>query len=344
MSDSKSPVRVEVSYKTILFAAALVLGIWFLFLITKIILLTFLSIILVAALLRPVEWLHAKKVPRAIAVLVVYLAVIFLISGALGIIIPPLVTQTGEFITNLPKIIGTVNDFLVFNKIPVEDLSSVIASQINSFTGNIVAVGSAIFGSIFLIVTLFVLSFYILMEWRIFIRLITSPFSGKQEKRISSLISKVEKGLGAWVRGQLTLSVIIGAVTYIGLLLLGIPYALPLALVAGILEVIPLIGPVISAIPAVLVGFTISPILGLAVIALYFIVQQLENHIVVPMVMSKVVGLQPALVIIALLIGSTLGGIGGAFLAVPAILVIRIIIKDFLWEEDQLDKELTEEK
>lgn len=343
MSDSKNPVRVEVSYKTILFAAGLILGIWFLFLIREIILLTFLSVILVAALLRPVEWLHSRKVPRGIAVLIVYLAVIFLISGALSIIIPPLVTQTGEFVASLPKIIGTVNDFLVVSKIPVEDLSSVIASQIDSFAGNIVAVSSAIFGSIFLILTLFVLSFYILMEWRIFVRVIASPFSGRQEKRIINLFSKVEKGLGAWVRGQLTLSVIIGTVTYIGLLLLGIPFALPLALVAGILEVIPLIGPIISAIPAVLVAFTISPVLGLAVIALYFIVQQLENHIVVPMVMSKVVGLQPAAVIIALLIGAKLGGIGGAFLAVPVILVIRIFIKEFLWEEEKLEEDLKSE-
>lgn len=341
MSDPKNPVRVEVSYKTIMFSAAIIIGIWLLYLIRDIILLIFLSVILVAALLKPVEWLHSRRVPRGIAVLIVYLAVIFLISGALGIIIPPLVTQTGEFVTNLPRIIGTVNDFLVVSKIPVEDLSSIIASQINSFAGNIVAVSSAIFGSIFLIVTLFVLSFYILMEWRTFIRLITSPFSGKQEKRITGLISKVEKGLGAWVRGQLTLSIIIGTVTYIGLLLLGIPFALPLALVAAILEVIPLIGPIIAAIPAILVGFTVSPILGLAVIALYFIVQQLENHIVVPMVMSKVVGLQPALVIIALLVGSTLGGVGGAFLAIPAVLVIRIIIKDFLWGQEKLEEELS---
>lgn len=343
MKDIKAPVRVEVSYKTVLFTIATLLALWILFLIKDIIILIFLAVIVVAALLKPVEWLHSKKVPRTLAVVITYLALILIISGIVSVMIPPLVNQTGELIKNLPSIIGTINDFFVFNKIPVNDVSNVIGNQLNTAGNNIVSITTKIFSSIFLVVTLLALSFYMLLEWHVFVRLISSPFSGHQEKRVANIVTKVEKGLGAWVRGQLTLSLIIGVVTYIGLTILGVDYALPLALIAGILEVVPIVGPIISAVPAVLVGLTVSPVLGLAVVALFFIVQQLENHIVVPMIMSKVVGLQPAIVIVSVLIGATLGGIAGALLAIPIILVAKIIVKDLLQEEHKLQEELKEE-
>jgi len=131
--------------------------------------------------------------------------------------------------------------------------------------------------------------------------------------------------------------------TFAGLTLLGVPFAVPLSLIAGILEIVPIIGPIISAIPAILVGLTISPLLALAVAALFFIVQQLENHLIVPTgSCPKVVGLQPPVVIIGLLIGAKLAGVGGAFLAVPVIVVSRIIISELLKEDQKLDEDLKE--
>jgi predicted PurR-regulated permease PerM len=190
------------------------------------------------------------------------------------------------------------------------------------------------------VITLFVLSFYLLVEWKTFVKLASSPFSGSQEKKVSNLIIKIEKGLGAWVRGQLALSIIVGVVTYIGLTILAVPYALPLALIAGIFEIIPLIGPIISAIPAILIGLTVSPAIALAAMALFIVVQQLENNLIVPMVMSKVVGLQPPVVIIALLIGAKLNGIGGAFLAIPVVIIAKIIFKEFLMAEEIAEEDL----
>lgn len=342
MADDKS-TRVEISYKTIIFTAAFIIGLWFLIQILQIIILIFLSIILVSALLKPVEWLTARKIPRVISILIVYILLIGVVSFAVGIIVPPLVSQTSEFVSNLPTIVSKINDFLVFNKIPVNDLSRVISDQVNQIAGNIVSITTAIFSSIFVVLTMIVLSFYLLMEWKTFMRLLASPFTGRQEKKVINLVSQIERGLGAWVRGQLTLSLIVGVVTYIGLTVLGIPFALPLALIAGILEIVPLIGPIIAAIPAILVGLTISPLLALAVAALFFIVQQLENHIIVPMVMSKVVGLQPAAVIIAVLAGAQLYGVGGALLAVPIVIVVKIFIKEFLMEDQKFEDDLKEE-
>lgn len=182
-----------------------------------------------------------------------------------------------------------------------------------------------------------------LLEWQKFVTLAASPFSGKQEKKVLVIISKLEKGLGRWVRGQLSLSFIVGTMTFVGLQLLGIPYALPLALVAGILEIVPIIGPIISAVPAILVGFTISPFIGIATAAMFIVVQQLENHLIVPMIMSKVIGLQPPVIIVSLLIGAKLAGIGGAFLAPPILIILKIVIGEFLKEDQALDESLSEQ-
>ena len=343
MIDTKNPIKVEISHKTVIFTVAFLIGIWFLIQIKEIIILIFLSIILLSALLKPVEYLNSKKIPRVLSVLIVYIFVIGLISAAIAIIFPPLISETSDFISRMPQIVSTVNNFLTLNKIPVENLSSVIASPIQNVASNLISISTAIFSSIFLILTILVFTFYLILEWKSFVRLLSSPFSGKQEKRISSLITKVENGLGQWLRGQMTLSVIVGVLTFIGLKILDIPYALPLALIAAIFEIIPIVGPIISAIPAILVALTLSPIMGLATAALFFIIQQLENNLIVPMVMSKVIGLQPPVVIIALLIGAKLAGIGGAFLAVPVIVVAKIVFKEFLNEDQKLEDDLVEQ-
>ncbi|OGD85576.1 hypothetical protein A2164_04125 [Candidatus Curtissbacteria bacterium RBG_13_35_7] len=342
MTQDNLPTRIEISYKTVIFTVAVLIGLWFLVQVREIIILIFLSIIFLSALLKPVNWLNSRHIPRVFSVLIVYILVIAFIAFAIGIIIPPLVSQTTDFISGLPQILSTINEYLIFHNIPIESFSQVVLSQVEQFTDNIISISKTIISSIFLLITLLVITFYLLMEWRKFTRLFTSPFSGRQEKKIASIIAKVETGLGHWIRGQLTLSLVIGILTFIGLTILGIPFALPLALIAGILEIIPIIGPIVASIPAILVGLTVAPIMGLAVAALFFIIQQLENHFIVPMVMAKAVGLQPPIVIVALLIGAKLAGVGGAFLAVPIIVVARIIIQEILAEDQKLESGLIE--
>ena len=337
MAESKSPIKVEVSHKTVIFTAAFLIALWLVVQLKEIIVFLFLAAILLSALLKPVELLNKKRIPRVLSLIIIYVLVIGMISLIIGIIIPPLISQTSDFISKLPQIASTVNNFLIFNKIPTENLSTIVSREAQNFAGNVISISSAILSSVVLIVTLFVFTFYLILDWKTFVRLIASPFSGKQEKKVISIISKVETGLGNWVRAQLSLSFTVGLLSFIGLTILGFPFVLPLALIAGIFEIVPIVGPIIAAIPAILVGLSVSPIFGLAAIALYIVVQQLENHVIVPMIMSKVVGLQPPLVILALLIGSKLGGIGGAFFAIPVIVVSKIIIKGLLYEDQKLE-------
>lgn len=334
MAEVKTPVKVEISHRTILFTIFVIISLWFLVQIREILVLIFLSLILLSGLLRPVEWLTARRIPRVLSVILVYVILILIISLFAGIIVPPLISQTSDFISKLPQIISTINDFLIFHNIPVEKVSEVLTKEFQQISGDILAISKKIVSSIVLTITLFVLTFYLLLQWKNFLKLIASPFSGKYEKQVINIISKVEAGLGKWVRGQLTLSLAVGLLTYIGLIILGIPFALPLALIAGLFEIVPIVGPIISAIPTILVGFTISPFLGFASAALFIIVQQLENHLIVPIVMSRVVGLQPPIVIIALLTGAKLAGIGGAFLAVPIIVVVKIVFAELIGTDD----------
>jgi len=342
MTDAKAPIKIEISYKTVIFTVLLLIGIWFLIQIREIIIVVFLALLLLSALLKPVELLTAKKVPRLISVLLVYIFVIGLIFLAVSIIVPPLISQSSDLFSKLPQISSIINEFLIFHDIPVENISEVIARQIQSIAGDIIRLSTRIFSSIFLTLTILVMTFYLLLDWKKFLKFISSPFSPKQENRIINFVENLQGGLGKWVRGQVALSLIVGTLTYIGLRILGIPYALPLALIAGILEIVPIIGPIISAIPAILVGLTVTPAMALAVAALFLIVQQLENNLIVPMVMSKVIGLQPPIIMIALLIGAKIAGVGGAFLAIPSVIVIKIVLREILVEDQEIEDDLSE--
>lgn len=341
--NERSPIKVEISHKTVIFTAAFLIGLWIIVQLKEIIIFLFLSSIVLSALLKPVEWLNIRGVPRVIATLLVYIAVIILFFAAFAVIVPPLVTQTTEFISRLPQIVSSVNNFLIFNNIPTENLGQIITREVQNFAGNIIDISKAIVSSIILLITLLVFTFYLILQWKSLVLLISSPFSGKKEKKVISVITKVEKGLGNWIRGQLALSLAVGILTYIGLTILNIPFALPLALISALFEIIPIVGPTIAAIPGILVGLSISSVLGLAAFAMYIVVQQLENHLIVPMIMSKVVGLQPPVVILALLVGAKLYGIGGAFFAIPLIVVAKILVKELILEDQKLEDGQVEE-
>jgi len=135
--------------------------------------------------------------------------------------------------------------------------------------------------------------------------------------------------LGSWARGEIILMFFVGLLIYIGLLILGIPFALPLAIIAGILEIVPVLGPNIAAIPAIVIGLTISPLMALAVAALCFLVQQLENYLLVPRIMEKSVGVNPIITLISLTIGYKMMGIVGIILSIPLFLTIKILVKEY---------------
>lgn len=327
--------RIEISSKTIFFIVGVGVAIWFIIQILPIIVLLFVSLILVSALHSPVDFLESKKIPRFLAIIIVYLLLFALVSGVFTLIIPQFISQTRDLIDRSPVIFDELNKVFVFYQIPTQDVVSRIAGELRILSPNFFKITAGFFSSLLGVVTLLALTFYLLLEWPKIIRLVSSAFAGKQEERIKVILEDIERGLGSWVRGELVLMFSIGILSYIGLVLLGVPYALSLAVLAGLLEIIAILGPIIATIPAVLAALLVSPILAVAVIALYFIIQQLENNIIVPNVMRKAVGVNPLITIIALMIGVKLAGILGAVLAVPAVVLIRILVTDILRPEGE---------
>jgi len=323
------PQRIEISYKTIVFTVLFILGLWILWMIRDVILLLFISFIIVSALHAPVDRLNKKKIPRVLAITIVYLFVIAFIILIIGLIIPPLVEQTKILIQNFPDLLDSLNKTIAFYQIPTRDLIQSAQNQITAVGQNIFRFTASAFSVLIFFITIFVFTFYLLLQWQLVIRFLCSPFSGKTEEKIIRFFDKLQHSLGAWVRGQLTLSLIVGILSFIGLTLLGIPYALPLAIFAGLFEIIPIVGPIISAIPAILAALTISPVLALAAAALYFVIQQTENHLIVPQVMSRAVGLNPLITILALMIGAKLMGLPGALLAIPVVILIKVSAEEF---------------
>lgn len=315
--------KIEISYKTIVFTTLFLLLLWFLIQIREIIFLVFVSFILMSAFKPLVDYLERVHVPRVFSILVIYILIIFFIGFAASSLLPPLITQTIHLGERMPDYIVKVLPFVQFD-------SQVLAQQITPLGQNLISVTIGLFSNIIALFTLFVISFYFLIERKNLETQLANFMGEEGSKRLVNILKKIEERLGAWVRGQLLLALTIGLSTFIGLSLLGIPYTLALSLLAGILEIIPIIGPIISAIPAILIALTISPFLALVTIALYFIIQQAEAHLIVPLVMQKAIGIPPVVTIIALLVGAKLSGIGGALLAVPVVVTLETIISEYL--------------
>lgn len=316
------PTKIEISHKTIVFTVFFLALLWLLVQIKDIIFLVFIAFILMSALKPVVEFLEKHKIRRTLGILLIYLLIFVAVTLAGSSFIPPLVFQSvtlAKFIPNYLK------DVLPFIQVDFQSISA----QIAPISENILKVTLGVFSNVIAIFTIFVICFYLLLE-RKYLKKHLSQFMGeKGAKVVIEVIKKVEERLGSWVRGQLALMFLIGFSTYIGLFILNLPFILPLSILAGVLEIIPIIGPIVSAIPAVIVALTISPFLGLVTALLYLIIQQAESNLVVPAVMRKTVGLPPLVTIIALAVGGKVAGVIGALLSVPVVVTIETIVSEY---------------
>lgn len=318
------PQKIDISHKTVIFIAIFILALWAIYLIRDLLVILFISIIFMSALNPLVSFFVKAKLPKVLSIGITYLIIIASGTVAFAAILQPLIEESRRLILTLPQLSGQFFNITNINE-------SVFQSELTNLSKNAFTITLAIFDNLLAIVFLLVITFYMLLERDNLKARLASLFVGKED-RVKRLIVRIEEKLGSWLRGQLVLSIIIGLLSYIGLTVLSIPYALPLAVLAGVLEVIPVIGPIVSAIPAILIAVTISPFLGLGVGAMYVVIQQLENHLIVPQVMKRAVGLNPLVVILAIAIGSRLLGFAGALLAVPFTVVLQIIVAEIMEE------------
>lgn len=316
------PQKIEITHRTIIFTVLFLLGLYFLFQIRYIVLFLFIAVIFMSALSPWVDRLEKRRIPRGLSTVILYILIWALISFSVASLVPPLVEQSARFLTRLPADVERLSQGRF-------DLS-LLQPQLASLPQNLLKIIVGAFNNVVSLFTLMVIVYYLILERKNLHKYLLFLFGNNdREVRAEAFINKLEKKLGGWVRGQLLLMLFVGVLSYIGLVFLGIEFAIPLAFLAGILEIVPNIGPTFAAIPAILVALGSSPVLALATVALYFVIQQVENNFLVPKVMSKAVGLSPLVVIVSLMVGFKLAGIAGAILAIPMVLLLEIIASDF---------------
>lgn len=320
--------KIEISHRTIVFTVFFLIFLWFLWQIKQIIIGLFIGLVLMAAINPTIDKMEKMKIPRILGIILIYFLILILVGLIIAGVIPPLVDQTSTLITDAPKFIENLN----ISTIDQRFIESQI-QQLGSIPANLVKVSVGIFSNLVSVLAVLIITFYLLLERKNLNRYLHILFGGDGERKAEKFIDEMEKKIGGWVRAQLISMVIISAMSYFGLRLLGIGFALPLALLVGLFEVVPNIGPIVASVPAILAGLAVSPLMALAVAALYFLIQQIESSFIYPQIMVKEAGVNPLITIISLVIGFKLGGIMGAVLSIPVVLLIQVIASEVFASE-----------
>jgi predicted PurR-regulated permease PerM len=284
-----------------------------------------------------------RRLPRWLAILLLYLMFIGVLVAIFLTIVPPLVRQAQDLGRALPGMIERAQDFLIEHRILDHRLTlreAVTQGPLPDATGYVDTVFSAvgsILGGLFGFFTILILTFYLLVDADNLLSGFLQLFPRDRRTRVAGACREVTVKVSAWLMGQMILASVIGITAAIGLWLLGIPYFYVLALIAGIGEMIPMVGPLLAALPSIAVAFTVSPTAALWVTLYYIAQQQLENHVLVPKIMERQVGVSAVTVIVALMIGGSLLGIMGAILAVPTAAILQVVIQEALQQSEPLD-------
>lgn len=347
MEINKRPIIINFSTLTILKIILILLILYFLYLIKDIIAILFVSLVLASALSPWVDWMQKRRIPRALGIIFIYFILFIFIASVLYLIIPPIIQQVNELSINFPryleKIISTFSAFKEYSYQHgildnVKNSLGSFSANLQGTVGGIFSTVSGIFVSIFSFFLVLVITFYMVVEENAMKKIIWSIAPSQHQPYIIQLVDRMQKKIGLWLRGQLILSIIIFALTFLGLTILGVNYALTLALIAGLTEFVPYLGPILAAIPAIFLAFTQSPTLALFVLILYYIIQLVENNIIVPKLMQKVIGLNPIIIIVVLLVGFKIAGIVGIILSIPVATAVSVFVKD-LFEGKEMGEE-----
>lgn len=315
----------QIAPSSVLMTVSILVGLYGLYQLRSLLLLVFLAFILMVAINPLARFFeNTVRAPKALSIILAYAVFVVALVGLVAVVVPPLVIELLALVKtfNIPVIADQVRAL----DLSFDDINSILARVEDSFNLIMSAV-SATFGGIFAVLMVIVLSFYLKLERPLLHRkLYWFTHDEKHIKQGKTILDEIEVQMGGWVRAQVLLMGVVGLVTYLGLLALGVPFALPLAVIAGLLEIVPNIGPIVSAVPAILIAFLGGGWLlaGLTTL-LYIVVQQLENAVLVPRIMSSRINVNPFISIVAILAGAQLAGISGALLSLPSYIIVRVL-------------------
>jgi predicted PurR-regulated permease PerM len=334
------PISIYINVKSVVLLLVAVAVVWLIVNFSNILLMLFLSSLLAVAITPLVERLAAWRIPRTLAILLIYLALLGIASLAVGILVPVLIDQISQLSTTLPAIAQRLfalpqrwlGAYFPAPGSPgnlAQQLSDGLGSLVGNVGGLLVALGGALTTIFFNALLVLVVGFFLTSDARFAARFIARFFPPGYRPTASQLAHEIGARLGHWVRAQLLVCLFYGAAFGIGLGVIGMPYAFALGLAAAVLELIPYVGGAIVTGIAMLVALSISPWLTLGVLIVYVIVAAVESNVLYPKVVGDSVGVHPLVIILALFIGAEAGGVMGALLAVPCTVVLQVLFEQF---------------
>ena len=312
----------------------------------SVLLLVFVAAFLAIGLDPAVGWLESKKIKRGWAVTIIFLGVVLVLVGFVASVVPPLVEQATNFASNLPEYVDDlaarnqrIADFVQDNDIAqrLRDAITDVPGQVGGSLGTIAGVAGSILGTIFNVLTVVVLTIYFSLSLRRAREGSMKLVPSSRRQRFAELLDPILEKIGAYIAGNVSVSVIAGIVSFIFFLVTGIPYPIALALWVAIADLIPLVGATLGMIPAVVVAFFLGWPLGVATLVFFLIYQQIENYVIVPRVMTKAIDISPAAVLLAALIGGSLLGFVGALIALPFAAAVKLLTQQVVMPKMERD-------
>jgi len=343
----RGPLTISITPTTIIAAVAIVLGVWLLFFLKALVLIVLTAVVIASAIEPGVLWFMKHGAPRALSVAVIYIIVTATLFGGAYNFLPPLIDEVTSFAAIAPQYLGDLNVGSLFSDQISDQIitSTKEAVSTGSFNGTLLQFRnilsstsggtfraiSSIFGGVFSFLLVMILSIYFaLQETGIddFLKIVTPT---KNQKYVLSLWKRSQIKIGLWMQGQLLLSLIVGVLVFLWLTILGVPYAFLLAVFSAVAELVPVFGSFIAAAPALALAFSSGGVPTLVLVAGgYLIINLLQSNLMYPLVVKKVVGVPPLLVILALIAGAQLAGFLGVLLSVPIAAAIQELVNDVI--------------
>lgn len=333
---------VTISSKTFIQLLIWIIVLGFAYLVREVLALLFAALIITAAFDPMLKWFKDRGVPKPAALMLVYALLVSAITLAVSLVLPPVSKELGQIMFNLPyyyqEISSSLLSWLPDSDVAISDGLSNLNNGILSSVPQVLGTAANIFRAFISVGLVMIMTFYFTVEEEGMKKFLKNIVPINYLPYVTHLFSRIQQRLGYWLRGQLILSMIIFVMALIILTAWQVPYAVSLAFLAAMLEVVPVLGPLMAAIPAGLFAATISPLTAVGVLGCYVVMQQLENHLIIPKVMGKSIGLNPLVVIVVILIGARLAGVAGILLAVPVATAVSIFLSDFF--DKKTDEEL----
>ena len=336
-------------YVGLLFAVFTIVAILVLYMLRHVLLILFISILFAAALTGPSEWLHERlRVPRGLAAVLIYLLVFALLVGIGWLVVPPLLGQVAEFADKAPEYADRYRgvreaygnlraDFPALP--PFDEQISRLGSAILDRAGNRAAALPADLFSLFLdLLSVFVISL-LLVTSRVRIRgFVLSLVQPTRRDEVASILDRTWSRIGVYLRAKAIVMTIVGVLMYLALLVIGVPFAVPLSIVVAFGELIPRAGPWLARIPLLAIAALDSPRTFVLTLVASVVIENLKGYVISPVVEGDQLDIHPLLVFVAVLVGASLGGAAGAFVAVPAAAIVDIVVREVVvpWRKSRL--------